>query len=556
VVSHAPRDRLGPYFAEEVRKHLDATYGTAAVVEGGLEVATTLDPDIQRAAEDALRDGLLRLDHRKGWRGAIRRLEGDAAAAEELAGWSGTEPEPGRWYQGLVVGVEGREARVSIGERAYTLTSEGIRWTRRDRPSELLEEGDVAWFRLEQPEEEGAAPVLMLEQEPELEGAVVVLESATGAVRAMVGGWDFERNKFNRVTQAKRQLGSAFKPFVYGAALEMGFTPADTLYDSPTAFLGADARLSYRPRNYYRSYYGIITLRRALELSANVTAVKLLDLIGVDRVIDFTRRCGIDSELPPYPSLALGSADVTPLEMAAAYAAIANHGTYVAPYLIERVEGADGRLLERHQPVTATATDPRVAYVLTHMLEGVIDRGTGAKLAAIDLDLAGKTGTTDDYSDAWFIGFTPRYTLLSWVGYDRKRSIGRNMTGAEAALPIWKSVVERGIDEGWLTAGQRFGPPSGVVETAVEYYTGLLPGPGAERLIEEAFVAGTEPVQQYSPRWGMIMGLPWYQQRGFYIPKEGEKIFGGADLLAGDEAPIYDGGGEPPADPEGSIPPG
>jgi penicillin-binding protein 1A len=536
VVTHAPQDRLGPYFAEEVRKHLDATYGTTLVVEGGLQVATTLDPAIQRAAEAAVRGGLVSLDHRKGWRGALTSLREDDLAGQTLPSWTGAEPEVGRWYQGIVLASAPREATVKIENRTYPLTSEGIAWTRRDRVSDVLRAGHVAWFRLEAPAAKGkrgadadpeaaaAEPLLRLEQEPQLEGAAIVLESATGAIRALVGGWDFDRNKFNRATQAHRQLGSAFKPFVFGAALEQGYTPADTLFDAPTAFLGADNQLSYLPRNYYRRYLGILTLRRALELSINVTSVKLLDLIGVDRVVDFARRCGIQSELPPYPSMALGAADVVPLEMAAAFAAVANHGTWVAPYLIERVTTADGRLLEQHQPRTHAAMEPRVAYVLTHMLEGVVDRGTAAKLAPLDLDLAGKTGTTDDYSDAWFIGFSPRYTMLTWVGYDVKKSIGRKMTGAEAALPIWKTLAEAGLADGWLAAGDRFTPPPGVALQPVEYLTGLLPGPGAERLIDEAFLDGTEPVRQYDPRWTTIMSLPWYQQRPFYIPKEGEKM--------------------------------
>jgi penicillin-binding protein 1A len=524
VVNHAPQDRLGAYFAEEVRKHLDAAYGTTQVVEGGLQVRTTLDPRIQREAEEQLRAGLLALDHRKGWRGPLTSLKGSDLATQILPSWTGNPPEPDRWVQGIVVTSGPRSAEVRIEQRSYTLAPAGIAWTHRDRPSDLLKPGDVAWFRLSEPAKEGEEPRLMLEQEPQLEGAVVVLESATGAIRAMVGGWDFDRNKFDRATQAHRQVGSAFKPFVYGAALEMGFTPADTVFDAPTAFLGADAQLSYTPRNYYRKYYGIITLRRALELSVNVASVKLLDMIGVERVIDFARRCGIQSDLPPYPSLALGTADLTPLEMAAGYAAIANHGTYVAPYMIDSVTAADGRLLERHQPNTRAAMDPQVAYVLSHMLEGVVDRGTGAKLAGLDLDLAGKTGTTDDYSDAWFIGFSPRYTLLSWVGYDVKRSIGRNMTGAEAALPIWKGLAEAGLADGWLTKGARFTMPAGVDIQPVEYLSGLLPGPDATQVIDEAFVDGTEPAQAFDPHWAMIMSLPWYQQRPFYIPKEGEKM--------------------------------
>jgi penicillin-binding protein 1A len=544
VVTHGPRHRLAPYFAEDVRKHLVDAYGEDAVKHAGLQAWTTLDPQIQRSAEAALRDELIRLDHRKGWRGPVAHVDGSAAelAAMELPSWTGVEPEPGRWVQGLVVAADRGEVTVKIEGRTYPLTAAGIAWTRRSSPAALLEPGDVVWFRLEASEgegsegegertgdggdgaEEAAEPRLMLEQEPELDGAVVVIESATGAVRAMAGGWDFERSKFNRATQAQRQVGSAFKPFVYGAALEAGFTPADTVLDAPAAFVGADNQLSYRPRNYSRDYYGIVTLRRALEQSANVTAVKLLDMVGVDQVIDFTRRCGITAQLPPYPSLALGVADLTPLELATAYAAIANQGTWVEPYLIERVEDAGGRVLERHQAVTRPAIEARVAYVLAHVLEGVIDRGTGAKAAGLEIDLAGKTGTTDDFSDAWFVGFTPRYTLLTWVGYDLKKPIGRGMTGAEAALPMWMAIVEDGLEDGWLAAGERFGAPSGITVQTVEYRTGLLPGPGAERFVEEAFVQGTEPVQRYEPQWGLIMELPWYQQRAYYIPKQGERM--------------------------------
>ena len=225
VVTHTPQDRLGPYFAEEVRKHLDATYGTDQVVEGGLQVETTLDPRIQHAAEEALRAGLVSLDHRKGWRGPLAALKEDDLAAHVLPSWTGTAPEPGRWVQGIVLSSNRHDAAVKIEDRTYSLTAEGIAWTHRDRPSDLLKAGDVAWFQLAAPKKEGGEPRLMLEQEPQLEGAVVVLESATGAIRAMVGGWDFVRNKFNRVTQAHRQVGSAFKPFVYGAALETGLHP-------------------------------------------------------------------------------------------------------------------------------------------------------------------------------------------------------------------------------------------------------------------------------------------------------------------------------------------
>jgi penicillin-binding protein 1A len=415
-------------------------------------------------------------------------------------------------------------AKVRVGEQTYELTREGMEWTRRSQPQQVLKKGDVAWFRLEPAEEEGAEPRLMLEQEPVIEGAALVLESATGAVRAMVGGWDFQRSRFNRAVQAERQVGSAFKPFVWGAALEAGYTAADTLFDAPTYFLGADNQPDYKPRNYDREYYGIITLRRALEKSLNMTAVKLQDMIGVEQTIDFAKRCGVSVELPPYASLALGVTEMTPLELAGAYAAIANQGTFVQPFFIERVESRNGLSLDEQQPATRHATSPEVAFVLSSMLEGVVDRGTATALREFPLDLAGKTGTTDDFSDAWFVGFTPRYTLLSWVGYDQRRSLGRGMTGAEAAIPIWKKMIEDGLERGWLEPEERFSPPPGVTTASVEYYSGLLSAPGAERVIQETFVIGTEPAQSWDPTMARIMSLPWYQQRPFYIPKEGERM--------------------------------
>jgi penicillin-binding protein 1A len=453
---------------------------------------------------------------------------------------------PGQWYEGIVLAADEDSADVRIGDHRLTLDKAGMAWTRRQHPSDALQRGDVAWFRLEEPgkeeakakgkaaekERERAAPTggalhLLLEQEPRIEGVALVLDSGTGAVRAMVGGWDFERSKFNRATQAQRQVGSGFKPFVYGTALEQGFTPADTLFDAPTAFIGADSKLSYRPENYYHKYNGIITLRNALEHSVNIPAVKLLDMMGARRVIDFARRCGIESDLPPYPSLALGSADLVPMQVAAAYATFANSGLYMQPYLVEQVATPEGEVLETHLPQARKAMDAPIAYVLSHMLEGVIDRGTGYELAPLDVDLAGKTGTTNDYADAWFIGFTPRLTLLTWVGYDVKKSLGSGMTGAVAALPAWKAMAERGLKEGWIQKGERFHAPAGVTMATIEYYTGLAAPPGGAsflKLIDEAFVSGTEPSRQWEPSWSGVYNLPWYQQRAFYIPKEGEKM--------------------------------
>jgi penicillin-binding protein 1A len=558
VNTQQPEESFAPYFGEEVRKYLEATFGATTLYEGGLQVQTTLDPRMQVAAERAIRAGLLRVDHRRGWGGPIAVLASAGLEQQKLPSWSALPArlEAGRWYQGIVLSADRAAAEVKIGKGTYKVDGKGIAWTGHSHPSELLRRGMVAWFRPaaevetkegkekkgkpgaatatetpgtpETPENAGgAAPAaihLELQQEPRMEAAALVLESASGAIRAMVGGWDFARNRFNRITQARRQVGSAFKPFVYGAALEQGWTPADTLLDAPTSFVGADGKLSYHPQNYYHKHYGIVTLRRALEQSINVPTVKLLDLISGQKVVSFAHRCGIRTPLPTWPSIALGSADLVPLEMAASYAAIANQGTHIEPYMIERVGGADGQVLEQHFPTVYTSTDPAVAYVLTHMMQGVIQHGTAFAAADLPLEVAGKTGTTDDFSDAWFIGFTPRYTILTWIGYDVKRSLGAGMSGAVAALPMWKAIVEDGIKAGWIEKGATFKAPPGVVFHDVEYYTGLLPGPGSFRTVKEAFVAGTEPAREYNAQWSTITALPWYQQRPFYIPKEGEKM--------------------------------
>ena len=524
VLPRRRKNEIGPYFTEEVRRYLIDTYGDVELYDRGLQVRTTLDRDIQRAAEEALRAELQRLDKTKGWREPETTLPEEGLEERELPSWPEGDLLPGEWYEGIVLESGPKVAQVRIAGQTFELGREGMKWTKRRRPDELLERGDVTWFRFEPPEDDGE-PVLMLEQQPEVEAAALVLESETGAVRALVGGWSYERNEFNRITQARRQVGSAMKPFVFGAALEIGFTAADTLFDGPVVFVGADNTESYSPRNYYRRYDGIMTLRHALELSVNVPAVKLLDMVGVERVVDFARRCGLRSELPPYPSLALGSADLTPLELATSYATIVNRGVFVEPYFIESIHSHGDRLIEEHQPQAQKAMSPQVAYVLTSMLRGVAERGTAAQaLARLDIPTAGKTGTTNSFTDAWFVGFTPRYTVLTWVGYDQKRFLGRGWTGAHAALPIWAGIVERGLEDGWLSTDEVFEEPPGIVELEIEKITGLLPGPGADKVISEIFIEGTEPDRSFNTDWARVVRLPWYLQESFYLPKEGEKM--------------------------------
>ena len=570
VTSQQPEEVFAPYFAEDIRKYLETKYGATTLYEGGLQVQTTLDPVIQRATEKAVRDGLMRMDRRRGWRGPIATLEQADLETQQLPTWSHGKPVPGRWYQGIVLESGPKTAQVKIGKEIYTLEQKGIAWTRRNQPSALLERGAVAWFSLQQDEKkkdakegEEAAPAepaelwLRLEQEPRMEAAAVVIENRTGAIVGMTGGWDFERNKFNRITQAKRQVGSAFKPFVYGAALEAGWTPSDTLLDAPTSFLGGDGRMSYRPENYYKKHSGIVTLRRALEQSINVPAVKLWDLVGGRKVIDFAQRCGIRTPLPNYPSISLGAADLTPLELAAAYATIANQGVHVEPHLIKKITEPDGHVLEQHFPASYISTNPGTAYVLTHMMEGVIDHGTAYDIHNLPLNIAGKTGTTDDFSDAWFVGYTPAYTILTWIGYDVKRSLGSGMSGAVAALPIWRSIAEDGLKNGWMKKDEPFPVPQGVVVKDIEYSSGLLASGG--RTIKEAFVAGTEPARAHDAQWNTITSLPWYQQKQFYIPKEGENMPGTSKPGEAQQAPPPGEGEQraapPPQQPQAQQPP-
>lgn len=542
VVTQREPEPVAPYFAEKVRLDLYRSYGQKGLYERGLQVRTTLDQRMQGAAEQALRGGLTRIDRLRGYRGPVARVDQDDLTAPDLAEsfggvlarWVGFEPEDGAWAPGVVLQRGREEAEIRIADRSFMLEPAGYEWTRRDSPP--LKRGDVAWFELravpdaapEEGDAEQARFVLELVQAPLVEGAVLLLESATGAVRAMVGGWDYERSEFNRAFQARRQIGSLFKPLVFGAAFEHGFTPADTLFDAPAVFVGAANQANYSPRNFYREYLGIVTLRRALERSINVTSVKLHDIVGAERVVDFAHRTGIRSPLLPYPSLALGAADLTVLEVATAYATIANLGVHVEPYFVERIATRDGRELEAHVPQASTVVTPEVAFLLTHVLAGVVQRGTAQSARTLGLAaVAGKTGTTDGFTDAWFAGFTPRYTLVVWVGYDQQRRIGRNMTGAVAALPIWNEILRLGIEDGWVDPGLTFTRPNQVRLRQVEYHSGLLPARrrSGQRLIEEAFIAGTEPVLSFDPETRAVYDLPWYQQRALYgEPKAGENM--------------------------------
>lgn len=439
-----PRNDLAPYFFEDIRKYLESTYGTEAVHERGLRVYTTLNVKMQRAANQAIRDGLHAYDRRHGWRGGLPNLIKDNLGkldAYEDDDWRHAI-EKGSYVTGLVMAVDDKSATIKIGQYRALLAPQDIAWTGRKKPNEILRVGDLAQFSIQELRETTAR--VQLEQQPTPQAAMICIDNPTGEIKAMVGGYSFEDSKFNRATQAVRQVGSSFKVYVYADALEKGFTPFDTILDAPfTTMSGGQA---YSPRNYDEKFEGNITLRRALAGSRNVPAVKLAEKFGINTVVDEARRFGITTPLPPYLPLALGAADMKLVEHVSAFTVFPDDGIRIDPHMIRRVATYDGALLEEAHPAIHEVISPDVARTMTAMLEEVIQFGTGIEAKVLKRPAAGKTGTTQDYTDAWFVGFTPQITAGVWVGFDDKQnSLGKKETGARAALPIWTQFMQTSL---------------------------------------------------------------------------------------------------------------
>lgn len=476
-----PPPSLSRYFLDGIRTHLEQRYGAQAVDEGGLTVRTGLDPLLQTAANEALDAGLRRLDKLRGFRRPDRNL-----LDEELDPETWRHP---RWPRELstgvilpavVLGVEQGDISIRIGAATGTIGTAGYRWTRR-RAADLVRRGDIIEARILEIDEETGRFTAELEQPPEIQGAVVALENRTGQILAMVGGSDFSRSQFNRAVQAQRQVGSLFKPFVYAAAIDRGYTAESIIDDSPASFFAGPNQPPYQPRNYDHEYRGPITLRQALAQSRNVPAVRLMEALGPSQVIGYARRMGIQSPLPEYLSVAIGAAEANLLEITSAYSAFPNQGVRMEPLWLLEVLDRDGTVLEQHRPQAHVALRADTAYIMTSMLQSVVQNGTAVSAASLRWPLGGKTGTTDDYTDAWFIGFDPEITVGVWVGYDQKRTIGQGQTGTTAALPIWREIVAK-----WIEARRERGDvpeferPGNVV--TVETASGA-----------EVFIAGTEP---------------------------------------------------------------
>jgi len=494
---------IAPHFVEEVRKYLEREYGSQRIYQGGLRVYTTLDPSAQRAAVRSLRDGLRAIDRRA--RGFVRPeasvLSPDGLLPEplHLDEWDWPFGE-GDVVRGVVVASDRASAVVQIGEYRGRLLAADVAWTRRTSLSDVLPRGAVAPFRIVALSDAGGRREarLQLEQEPKVEGALLALDVRTGGVRAMVGGYDFERSKFNRATQALRQVGSAFKPIVYAAALEtLGYTPATILVDSPLSFPNPWDGSVWTPQNYDGAFMGPIPLRRAVEQSRNIPAVRTLQAVGLEKGIEYARRLGLQGELPPYLPIALGAGEATLMEMTAAFATFANQGLRMKPFLIDRITDREGNVIEQTLPRATDALRADTAFILTSLLRGVAEHGTAARARRLRRPIAGKTGTTNDFTDAWFVGYEPSLAAGVWVGFDEKKdSLGPRADGGSIALPIWMEfwaavMANRPIEE--------FPIPGNVVFVPVDEM-GHPGAPGAPGVHMESFVAGTEPhVQELVP---------------------------------------------------------
>jgi penicillin-binding protein 1A len=492
---------FAPFYVEDVRQHLEERYGAKRLYQGGLAVHTSLDAGLQRAAEKAFDSGLRRIDKRRGFRRPARNVLADKQTID------GYKHE--RWNRPIAIGdivpaivtaasggsgsprpVAAGAILLRVGRYFIEVPKAGYAWTRKTTP-DFVKVGDVVSVQVQTLDPSTELGTGALEQDPIIEGALVAIDNQTGQIRAMIGGFDFGRSKFNRARQAMRQMGSTFKPIVYTAAIDRGYTPVSVIDDAPVAFPAGPGQPLYSPQNYDRTYEGPITLRRALEQSRNVPTVKLLAGVGPAVVIDYARRFGFTNPMQPYLSLALGAAEASPLEAVSAYTVFPRQGVHMTPYEVVRVLDRQGNVLEENRPRAQDAIRADTAFVMTSLLRGVATRGTAAAAAALDWPVAGKTGTMDDYTDAWFIGFDPEITIGVWIGFDEKKSLGRGETGTTAALPIWMDLMRARLDLRGRDPRPEFQAPGNIVVVAVDKSTGT-PSAG-ENAIAETFIAGTQP---------------------------------------------------------------
>ncbi len=533
------------YFVEESRRIVAEKVGLSAVNKGGLSIRTTLDSRLQAIARDALRGGLTAYDRRHGYRGPVTRLDlsGAGAASKESDVWFTAlleiedPPDIAPWRLAVVLATDAKQAEIGLKDGSLgQIPMAELTWAREaladqergpavNRPSEVVKVGDVVLVEpvaFGRPAKEGEDPTPYpegsygLRQVPEVNGAVVALDPHTGRILAMQGGWSFDDSEFNRATQARRQPGSAIKPFVYLAALEQGYTPATLILDAPFVMDQGPGQKKWKPANFSRKFYGPSPMRVGIERSRNLMTVRLAQAIGMDAVVETVDAFGVAEDMPTHLSMSLGAGETTLLDLTTAYAMLVNGGKRITPTLIDRVQDRNGGAVYRHDArlcegcvdvawtgqappeppdPRAQVADPVSAYQVTSMLEGVVLRGTGRRISALGAPLGGKTGTTNESRDTWFIGFAPDLAVGVFVGFDTPRPLGQQPwggqeTGSSVAAPIFKEFMRQTLQE---VSAAPFRTPPGVRLVRIDADTGGLATRASERVIQEAFRAGTEP---------------------------------------------------------------
>src|SRR3954466_2329534 len=517
------------YFAEEVRRDLNDRYGEKKLYEGGLSVRTTLDPKLQSIARKTLNDGMVKFDETQGYRGAIQKLDLTGDWGVKVAEVKAFSDVP--WRIAVVLEVSDQAARIGLqpsrepggavakDRQIGSIPIEGVKWAKpatgnRATPSkvsQVLSPGDVIYV---EPTDKDSGKY-RLRQIPEISGAIVAMDPWTGRVLAMVGGFSFDQSQFNRATQALRQPGSSFKPFVYAAALDNGYTPSTVVMDAPIE-VDTGAGGTWKPENYSHKFYGPQTLRFGIEHSRNVMTVRLAQDVGMPLIAEYAKRFGVYDDMPTYLSFALGAGETTVMRMVSAYSMFANGGKRIKPTLIDRIQDRYGHTIFRHderecrgcqatkwsnQPEPSMVDrreqvlDPMTAYQITSMMEGVVQRGTATVVREVGKPIAGKTGTTNDEKDAWFIGFSPDLVVGVYLGYDKPRHLGKGATGGVLAAPIVRDFMKGALAD---KPAVPFRVPAGIKLIRIDPKSGMRAGPGDQRVILEAFKPGTAPPDNYS----------------------------------------------------------
>ncbi len=497
-------EQAAPYFVEYIRQLLVAKYGEAMVYKGGLKVFTTLNMEMQKAAEAAFAAGLRELDKRQGWRGPLRTVDATAPTTPVVAAMTDQGLKAGDYREGFVSKVAKDHFLVQVGTTVTKLAFDDMAWAKRrltgfdtakdfvvnQNLKQVLKPGDVIEVMVKKLDRDLVQ--VQLEQTPLVEGGLITLEPDNGAIRAMVGGYDFARSEYNRAVQAHRQPGSAFKPIIYATAVSQGMSPASVILDAPVVYEQDQDEKTWKPENYGRKVHGMVSLRDALAHSHNLATVRLLDKVGVKDVIEFAKTVGVTSPLAADLSLGLGSSSVGLMELTSAYGVLLNQGSRAEPYAILSVKDNAGTVLEQAVPQAIPVISKETAYLITNMMEDVIQKGTGQAAKVLGRPIAGKTGTTDEFINAWFIGGAPNLVTGIYVGFDDRRSLGETESGAHAALPIWINFMRVALKPLPVMA---FTIPEGVTFVKVDPATGLLEGEEGQGSTVELFTKGSEPTQ-------------------------------------------------------------